>query len=199
MINEVKVYSRYHIENFVRNGGLNFPYTNRPWYLISIYSEDMDIFLTKYNKKAIKDMGCKQALSLKFWDITDKQAKEFKSKDLYDNAVLFNIQQAELIIGFILSSNQDDESDGVLVIHCDAGISRSGACGTFAVDFLNLDYESFIKKNNYLMPNPYILRVLRKTARMTPQFLEKVEKRDIEKVKKDNFLLKEKIDNGELF
>ena len=61
-----------------------------------------------------------------------------------------------------------DSSDSVLVVHCSAGISRSGAIGTFACDYCSMDYNVFIQNNIYIMANPYVLSVLRKGAGMIP-------------------------------
>jgi len=42
-----------------------------------------------------------------------------------------------------------------LLVHCDAGISRSGAVATFASNYLNIDFQ-----DEYIKPNPYVLRIL---------------------------------------
>jgi len=204
MINEVKIYNRFNIENSINTGGLNFLYMGRPWYLISIYT-DGNILLTKKNKEIIKEMGCRSSVSLSFWDVTDKQASEISkstskhSKKLMEKMTLFSIEQAETIIGFITLCDQDDEEDCVLVVHCDAGISRSGAVGTFAVDFLHLNYQDFTKNNPYLRPNYYVLRVLRNMAGMTPATLTDLKARDdsaLEVSKKD---LEMKRKDGHIF
>lgn len=185
MINEVKIYSRFEMENFARMGD-KFPYKERPWYLISIHSDPDDSFLTDFHKEAITELGCRDAVSLQFWDITDEQASKImeaedeQAKRLQEGLKLFGTEDAKTVMGFIMSSNQDDEADGLLVVHCDAGISRSGAVGTFAVDFLRLDYQEFINKNTYIRPNYYVLRVLRRMSDMTPKFIEEAEHRDEE-------------------
>jgi len=204
MINEVKIYNRFNMDMFAKTGGLNFPYHNRPWYLISIYCDD-DLLLTEENKSVFKEMGCRLSLPLSFWDITDKQAvkisegKDKHSKRLQEGMTLFNTEQAKDVIGFIISCDQDDETDGVLIVHCDAGISRSGAVGTFAVDFLHLDYEKFTKINPCLRPNYYVLRVLRNMAKMTPATLEDLKKRDEATLKADGEDLEQKKDEGHIF
>ena len=45
----------------------------------------------------------------------------------------------------------------VFIIHCSAGISRSGAVATFLYDkFLSeIDKEQFRRENKYIRPNPY--------------------------------------------
>ncbi len=189
MINEVKVYSRFHIDEIAKRHSKcreKFPYRDRPWYLISIHTDEGYPFLTDDNKKSLSELGCRDAISLQFWDITDTQAtkimegKSAHSKKLAKDLKLFSSEQAKEVIGFIMSCNQDDEDDAVMTVHCDAGISRSGAIGTFVVDFLRLDYQEFINGNTFLRPNSYMLSVLRRMSGMTPKFVGGCEHRDSE-------------------
>ena len=55
-------------------------------------------------------------------------------------------------------------------VHCNAGISRSGAIGTFANDYCGMNYSEFLKNNPYIMANSYVLRLLRRESGMTPDF-----------------------------
>jgi len=198
MINEVKIYSRFEMGRFAQKTVLDFPYQNRPWYLISIHTDE-EVFLTKQNQEIMAELGCRDSVSLSFWDVTEKQAKEFISDDLRVNAMLFNDDLAETIIGFIASCNQDDEENGVLVVHCDAGISRSGACGVFAVDFLRLDYHKFILENNYIHPNPHVLNTLRRKAGLTPASIGDLKTRDDEAIAEYDAISRKMRDNGEIF
>ena len=146
------------MDMLVASGGINFPYADKPWSLISIYTEPKEEFLTEKNKLILKGIGMKESLSLCFWDIENKREIFEKHPD----ARLFNKEQAKLIIGMLPYADQYD--DAVLIVHCDAGISRSGAVGTFAVDFLGLDYEVFTKENPCLMPNFHVYNLLRRVA-----------------------------------
>ena len=176
MIKEVKIYSRFQIKKIALTDGLNFPYSQRPWYLISIYTDEEDNFKGTDTEDKFKQLGCKNMLPLHFWDITDSTrdmerlkrwfGADFKEED----AVLFNDQLAEQVIGFLILCNQCDNEDSVLVVHCDAGISRSGAVGTFAVDYFGLNYNDFIKDNPGLSPNSFVSRILRRKADMSPSF-----------------------------
>lgn len=48
------------------------------------------------------------------------------------------------------------------IVHCMAGISRSGAIGTFINDLTNGDYYKFKKLNPQIHPNQYVLGLLNK-------------------------------------
>lgn len=62
-------------------------------------------------------------------------------------------KQAEQIIDFI-ELNKDKST---CIVHCAAGISRSGAVGTFVNDYFNGDYLEFKKRNPYIHPNITVL------------------------------------------
>ncbi len=53
---------------------------------------------------------------------------------------------------------------GNLIVQCHAGISRSGAVGTFATELLELDGERFRKEHPWVDPQPYVLNLLRVAA-----------------------------------
>ena len=148
-------------------GGLNFPYVDQPWNLISIYGDDGK-YLVPSVKKTLREMRCRHFLSLNFWDITDSQYNRVKKK--HSGAILFNKDQAQQVVDFI-DVIQSEEEESALVAHCSAGISRSGAVGVFACDYCKLDYNKFMKDNPYLMANQHVLRLLRETAGMTPSFV----------------------------
>jgi predicted protein tyrosine phosphatase len=73
----------------------------------------------------------------------------------------FNTEQAKQIIDF-LGANRHKET---LLIHCHAGVSRSGAVATFANDYYMQDYNAFKADNPYILPNPHILQVLNRVYR----------------------------------
>lgn len=51
-----------------------------------------------------------------------------------------------------------------LVVHCNAGISRSGAVGRFAVEFLHLSRLEFHENNRLVFPSSHVLGLLRDSA-----------------------------------
>ncbi len=165
MIKDIKIYNRFNMEKFARTDGLDFPYKNRPWYLISIHSGD--VLASSIVDKIFKQMGCMDILSIEFWDVTLRELALLKID--HPSAVVFDKSHARNVIDFITKANQPPE-DSSLIVHCHAGISRSGAIGTFACDFLGLDYVEFIKNNSNIFANSHVLRTLREEAGMVPVF-----------------------------
>ena len=153
------------MEEIADTGGINFPYDY--WHLISIYGEEDKVFLTSSNIKKLKDIGLGRYASLNFWDITDKDLSGIQER--FPNAKLFNEPHAQVVIE-LLDKIQKEEKDSYLIVHCAAGISRSGAIGTFACDYCHLDYHEFTKSNPSIMANQYVLATIRKISGMTPTF-----------------------------
>lgn len=73
----------------------------------------------------------------------------------------FTDKQAKQIVKF-LDSNKNINT---LLLHCAAGISRSGAVGRFALDYLNGDKENFKIHNKHILPNGRVLRMLNEVWR----------------------------------
>jgi len=167
MIKQIKIYNRFNMDMFARTGGLNFPYHNRKWNLISIYGCGDPELLTPEVKRVFNGMGCRDFLSLDFWDITPDWISKRARPSEWEDAILFNKEHASQVLAF-LRKLQKDKEDSILVAHCHAGISRSGAIGTFACDYCGLDYTDFIKENSCIMANPYVLKVLQSTTRKKP-------------------------------
>jgi len=163
MIKEIKIYNRFNMETFARHEGLNFPY--KYWYLISIHSGDA--LITPDTRKVFKDLGCQGLISLDFWDITPEDKRTVLKS--HPDVTMFDKKHARKIVDF-LDKIQKDKNDSVLVAHCHAGISRSGAVGTFVCDYCQLDYDTFMKLNPYIQSNSHVLRTLRREAKMTPSF-----------------------------
>lgn len=67
-------------------------------------------------------------------------------------------EQAKQIYDFLLVQKQANRTMGI--VHCAAGIARSGAVGTFAADFLDFNRKEFITINNAIRPNGHILQLL---------------------------------------
>jgi protein-tyrosine phosphatase len=159
MISSIKIYNRFNMDCFRWTNGLNFPF--KRWYLISIHNDEEDVLLNKEAVNFYKLLGMVDYLDLKFWDLDKKNYNKIKLK--YSDASLFNEKKAKAIIKF-LSNIKLDLLEANLVIHCHAGISRSGAVGTFACEYLQLSYLEFIKENPYILANQYVLDILKKVS-----------------------------------
>jgi predicted protein tyrosine phosphatase len=59
----------------------------------------------------------------------------------------------------------DAPEEYVLYVHCRAGISRSGAVGTFTQRAAGLDYDAFKRQNRRIMPNAHVLSLLMRELR----------------------------------
>lgn len=73
-------------------------------------------------------------------------------------AKAFTNEQAEELYDFI--KNQKGKSS--CIVHCSAGISRSGAIGTFLCDYFNVNWFEFKKDNPHIHPNNHVLELLKK-------------------------------------
>ena len=166
MIKSVIVYDRRRIEGMLK-GTWDFPYPNNKWGVISIYTRPNNAFFTLDAIDAFKSMGMIDYLSLQFWDVDGKDRQAILAQ--YPHAVFFDKTHAIKIIDFVQSLNSKDEDVG-LIVHCDAGISRSGAVGSFVVDYLGLNQKEFLVANPNILPNAFILSVLRRTAGLIPSF-----------------------------
>lgn len=78
-----------------------------------------------------------------------------------EKSVPFDGDMAISIMSKIDIFNESD-SDELLVVHCHAGISRSGAIGSIVAFYLNLDNEEFKDMNPNIDPNKHIMRVMLK-------------------------------------
>lgn len=153
MIKDIFVVPRVYVEKIIQHKE-KLP-TDNYYYLISIYGDDRRV-VTAESKKILETLNFKNFLSLEFWDITDKDYGPIKEK--FPQAELFHVDQAKKIIQFL--ERIKHQEDGTLIVHCTAGISRSGAVGTFACDYFGLNYLEFKRNNPYILPNPYVLRLL---------------------------------------
>ena len=98
-------------------------------------------------------------LSLTFDDICN----EPETPEDQGNAVLFNAAMAQLIMRFI------DDGELPLLVHCTAGISRSGAVGEVLNWYFNryletntADNEDFVRNNRQILPNTIVRKIMLK-------------------------------------
>ena len=97
-------------------------------------------------------------LTLTFDDICEPETLE----DL-DNVTLFNEDMAYDIMRFV------DDGKLPLLVHCTAGISRSGAVGEVLNWYFNsyletniVDNEDFVQNNRQIIPNTLVRRIMLK-------------------------------------
>ena len=98
-------------------------------------------------------------LTLTFDDICN----EPETPEDLGNAVLFNEAMAEHIMRFV------DDGKLPLLVHCTAGISRSGAVGEVLNWYFNrylerntADYEDFTQNNRQIQPNTLVRQIMLK-------------------------------------
>lgn len=103
--------------------------------------------------------GHEHLLILKFDDI----ANEPETPEDLGEAVMFTLEMAERIMCFV------DDGGMPLLIHCAAGISRSGAVGEVLNWYFNryltdnkTDYDDFIQNNRQILPNPLVRKIMMK-------------------------------------
>lgn len=163
MITGIKVYNRFYM-NLVARNHAKTPF--KVWNLVSIHSPtedplflDPEISLFKdlpidERLKTMQDQGCQYAISLAFDDILPKHQEGNKY-------TLFDDKMAKRTLEF-LEKIHSDKDESVLVLHCHAGISRSGAIAYFASQKYKIDFHD---PNIY--PNRWVLELLCKNSGYT--------------------------------
>lgn len=84
-------------------------------------------------------------LNIRFDDIEQTEA----------GLLLFNEKHAEELIRFILKNLESS-----FIVHCTAGISRSGAVGDFIRRLKDIPYQDFVLDNPQIQPNMRVLSIL---------------------------------------
>lgn len=79
------------------------------------------------------------------------------------NKILFSDEHAKQIIKFVENISKENFQ---IIIHCAAGISRSGAVGSFLQYYFDTDYEKFKSTNIKISPNYHVLSVLKKVLKI---------------------------------
>lgn len=116
--------------------------------IVSIYSSgDVSPFPDRYN-----------ILKLNFDDII---YPEILSEDELNKVILFDKDLGYKVFNFANEMNQNK----VCYVHCDAGISRSGAIGTIFNEYFNKnneeDYNFFKIENKNIVPNDLVIKILK--------------------------------------
>lgn len=97
-------------------------------------------------------------LNLWFHD-TDPEAEiEWMASNPPYEEVLFDEEMAKSIKRFVLA-NKDKKQ---WLIHCTAGVCRSGAVGECLSDYFGNDYHKFKRDNPQIKPNVFVKKILKK-------------------------------------
>lgn len=99
------------------------------------------------------DLSIDNFLQVKMWDIEKEMTGN--NDTIYEKPSDIELKN---IVDFV--NNHKDKS--VFIVHCSAGISRSGAVATFIRDkFIDeIDKDKFNAENKHIQPNLYILKRL---------------------------------------
>ena len=116
-----------------------------------------------YRKDSFKhDVECyfkrqhSNAITMHFGDYSEEDIQKKENKG---PTGIFNEYKAKKLYEFI----KKNKHKKLAIIHCGAGISRSGAIATFIFDLYgDTKYDEFKRKNPQIQPNQHILKLLRK-------------------------------------
>jgi len=72
-----------------------------------------------------------------------------------DSCSAFSEDQAHQVIEFVKNNREKN-----FIVHCSAGISRSGAVGTFINGYCGGNWDEFKGSNPHILPNPRVSRML---------------------------------------
>jgi predicted protein tyrosine phosphatase len=119
---------------------------------------DPEIFLSKGDVYSHFKQQHSNVLVMHFPDFGETMIENYTKMGVKPFHI-FNEHKAKKIYEFI-KRNKDKS---LAVLHCGAGISRSGAVGAFIFDLYgDMTYEEFKRKNPQIQPNQHILKLLRK-------------------------------------
>jgi predicted protein tyrosine phosphatase len=104
--------------------------------IINTNTDDIPHFENKNNVKVL------------YFDDVDKDTATEKK---------FSEKQAKELIDFI----EINKNKNTCIVHCAAGMSRSGAVGTFINDYYGGDYNEFKTNNPQVISNVSVLRTLK--------------------------------------
>lgn len=148
----ISVYSRNQVKRMYKKDPMFY---KQHWF-ISIFSSEMEDQNGKTASYSPLPDGA-NILKLKFDDVTEKDSNYY---------IHFNSNHAKKIVDFIKNIKDDGSMD--MIIHCDAGVSRSGAVGYLLNEWFNkfinvnlTDDSYFHMRNSHIMPNPEVVRILK--------------------------------------
>jgi predicted protein tyrosine phosphatase len=75
----------------------------------------------------------------------------------------FTERQGRTLFRFLKRISPNEKTQ--IIVHCSAGISRSGAIGEFCADYFKMKHSEFKKMNPHTHPNHRVLRLLNREYR----------------------------------
>lgn len=100
----------------------------------------------------------RENLKVMFFDDVEKDmtTPNLKVPDEVHHIKAMTKEQAIELFTFI-KANKDKK---ICVVHCTAGVSRSGAVASFINDYVSGDWEQFKRDNSSIQPNAHVYRLL---------------------------------------
>lgn len=97
-------------------------------------------------------------LRLMFDDIDEPLKVEYFDSRMAEQMYPMNEEQGRQIVEFV----RRNEHQKKFIVHCAAGISRSGAVAEWIMDYFGGSYDEFKKANPYTVPNKRIVSILKR-------------------------------------
>ena len=140
---KILVLSKEEFENLMKSNGIN----NNT---VELYE---DTFFISIHHNGVKETYFENKKNVKVMFFDDCTFK-------LENATPMNADQADELLNFI-DENLDKKT---CIVHCAAGISRSGAIGTFLCDYTESDFDVFVQTNPHIHPNVLVLNLMKKAV-----------------------------------
>lgn len=137
---KVTVLSKAMFQKYVADGLIEKNKDKKVFYLSINNPDDVDKTPFREDSKDFKSMW--------FYDI-EESFIHHKSGITYD---VITDNQLQEIYDYLIEHKDYD----YFIVHCTAGVSRSGAVGAFANDLFGEVYQTFKSRNKSINPNSYI-------------------------------------------
>lgn len=120
-------------------------------FMISVQDDTDDKYVPVFSENK------KNVLVQSFSDVEEDTPVTIIGTNTEIIAKAFSPEQAKEMYNFIMANKEKK----FCIIHCTAGISRSGAVGTFVSEVVGKNYLDLKKENPAIQPNMHVLKLLR--------------------------------------